>query len=554
MRIKTIYCLAIAGLLSLNSCVKGDIDDLQGQINDLNSKVTELEQSQQQALLAAIAKLEAELALLSNELLADLELLEQEIENNANAVFYGNVITEDDYTALTAQGASIITGTVVVKTDAHVQALANIKLVGKNLEIFGGSNITIEALQSVGENFVVSNISESATISFSKLASIGGDFEIMSNSGLTSVMADELVLISGELNVEHNLNLTTLSLAKLDQVGEIHINEYVADDFDSPAGALTVLDLSSANVGGDVEIDYIGGVESLALGSVAGDFVCMNSELAEIILTGNTVDGDFVIEGNKFLSNLEVQNLSRIEGKLRIAFNYDWNTAGSGLVTMPSFAALTYIGGDVNISGNNSLKTCDSFNNVTEVRGTNIDFSFNGNLDYVNVFNALVDTANPASQFGDFSHASINVYENTFWFNGFNSLTNALNITVNVAKTVGQFNEQTGEFEPGGDTSKLEGFNMLTELSALSLNISEVTEFDAFGSLNNFKNFQTYLTVYMPTDTNVGMCSMEPIFTKIKNGDFDVTWNPNRKAVFYFNWAEQDRDTAIDQLLAPCGV
>jgi len=554
MRIKTISCLILAGMLSLNSCVKGDIDDLQDQINDLNSKVTELEQSQQQALLAAIASLEAKLALLNNELVSDLEMLQHEIENNANAVFYGNVITDNDYTALIAQGASIITGSVVVKTDAHVQALANIKLIGKNLEITGGSTITMDALQSVGEDFLVSNVSEEATINFSKLASIGGDFEVMNNLGLVSVMANEVVLISGELNVEQNSVLTTLSLAKLDQVDEIHIDEYVADDFDSPAGALSMLDLSSANVEGNVEINYIGEVVNLALGSVAGDFVCMNSELSKITLTGNSIGGDFVLEGNKFLSVLDVQNLSRIEGQLRIASNYDWNTAGSGLVTMPSFAALVYIGGDVNITNNSSLKSCEAFNNVTEVRGSNIDFSSNGNLDYVNIFNALVDTANPASQYGDFSHASINIYANTFWFNGFASLKEAVDVNVSISKTMGVFNEETGEFEPGGDTAKFEGFDMLTEVSTLFLTISEVTDFDAFGALNNFKNFQTYLTVYMPTDTNVGMCSMEPIFTKIKNGDFDVTWNPNRKAVFYFNWSEQDRDIAIDQLLAPCGV
>ena len=258
------------------------------------------------------------------------------------------------------------------------------------------------------------------------------------------------------------------------------------------------------------------------------------------------------IENNKFLTGIDAPNLSRIEGQLRIVSNFDWNTPGSGLVTMPSFAALTYIGGDVYISSNSSLTSADAFNNVTEVRGTSIDFSTNGNLDNVNIFNALVDTANPGGQFGDFSHASINIVINTFWFNGFESLKEALNINVNISKTAGVFDQNTGQFEPGGDTAKLEGFDNLTDVSSLNLTATEVTEFNAFGALNNFKNFQTYLTIAMPLDTTVGFCSMAPVLNRIKNGDFDVSWSTDKKAVFTLNWTEQDRDTAIDQLLSTC--
>ncbi|MFH6767853.1 hypothetical protein V8G56_03815 [Gaetbulibacter aquiaggeris] len=551
MRIRIFTCFLLAGILLLNSCVQGDIDELQNQINDLNSKLEDLQRTQQEALLAAIASLQADLALLNSELVGDLELLQQEVENNANAVYYGNVITDGDYALLTAQGATIITGRVVISSDAHVQALADVKLIGKNLEIMGGSTITMTALQSVGENLLVSNISEDATIDLSTLSSVGGDFEVMNNSGLTSLMANNLVLISGGLNSERNLGFTTLSFAKLDQVDDIYVNEYDDRDFDSLAGDLATLELSSANVNNDVSIHYLGAVANLALGSIGGDFICEYSDLAKITSNAATIGGDFIMEYNKFLSSIDVVSLSRIEGKLRMVSNYDWNTPGSGLTTMPSFAALTFIGGDVYISSNSNLTTVEAFNNVTEVRGTSIEFSGNGNLDNVNIFNALVDTANPASQWGDYSHASINVNANTFWFTGFNALTEALNLNVSIAKTAGVFNEVTGEFEPGGDTSKFEGFDNLTDVSVLELTVSEVTEFNAFGALNNFKNYQTYLTVYMPNDPNVGLCSMEPIFTKIKSGAFD-NWNGTRKAVFTLNWSEQDRDTAIDQLLAPC--
>ncbi|SNR72607.1 hypothetical protein SAMN06265371_11039 [Lutibacter agarilyticus] len=569
MKIRTITALMLAGMLSLSSCVNnGDIDELQDQINDLNSTVENIQKTQQEALLAAIASLEADLVTLENELgsdinelgtdyhalLADLGVLEEEVEGNANAVFYGNVITEADYTALTTQGATIITGKVVITGDAHVLALANIKLIGKSLEVKGGSTITMDALQSIGEDLMVMSVGANASINLAKLSSVGGDVEIMNNTGLTSFMANELALISGGLSSEKNVALTTISLAKLDQVYEVNINEYLVDDPEYlNIGALAMLDLSSANVTKSVEISYVGAVENLALGSVGGNLICEYSKVKKITLDGTSLGGDFVIENNLSISNIDVPNLSRIEGKLRIYYNYDWNTAGSGLVTMPSFAALTYIGGDVYISNNSNLITAEAFNNVTEVRGENIEFSYNGNLENVSIFNALVDTNNPASQWGDNSHADITVQANTFWFDGFNSLVEITNLNVSVSKTSGVFDETTGMFEPGGDTAKLEGFDALTDVSSLNLTVTEATDFNAFASLNNFKNYQTYLTVAMPSDTNVGLCTMEPIFTRIKNGDFE-NWNNTRIPVFKYNWSEMDRDTAIDQLLAPCGV
>lgn len=559
----------LAGMLTFSSCVNnGDLDELQDQIDDLNSTVENLQKTQQEALLAAIANLEADLVSLENELgsdiddlgtdydalLADLGILEKEVEGNANAVFYGNVITEADYTALTTQGATIITGRVVVSGDTHVQALANVKLIGKSLEIKGGTTITMDALQSVGEDLLVMGVSADATINLTKLSSVGGDVDIMNNTGLTSIMANELALISGGLSSEKNVALTTISLAKLDQVGSIYVNEYVEGDWDSPAGELAMLDLSSANVKNSVDIQYVSTIENLAIGNVGGNFICEYTELSKITLDATSIGGDFVIENNKFITNIEVPNLTRIEGQLRIVSNLDWNTPGSGLAVMPSFAGLTYIGGDVYIASNSNLTSAEAFNNVTEVRGTNIEFSGNGNLDILNIFNALVDTANPASEWGDYSHANINVNANTFWFNGFNSLTDVLNLNVAIAKTAGVFDETTGTFLPGGDTAKLEGFNTLTDVSTLTLNVTEVTDFNAFAALNNFKNSATYFTLYMPSDANVGLCSMSSILTKIKNGDFDSSWNTNKKAVFNYNWSEQDRDTAIDQLLAPCGV
>lgn len=552
MKIKNITGLLLLGMLTVTSCVNDDLNDLQKQIDDLNGELGDLKKSQQDALLAAIASLKADMAALDTKLVGDLQLLQNEVASNAKAVYYGNVITDADYAAFTAQGATIITGKVVVATDAHITALANVKLIGKNLEVTGGTTIAFPALQSIGENFMVSAVNTNASINFAKLASIGGDFSVMDNSGLTSVTANELVLISGKLSSTNNLALTALSFAKLDQVDAIAINEYVETDYDSPAGALATLNLSATKVNRSVDLQYVGNVANVALGTIGGDFNLANTEIAKITLDATTIGGDFIVQDNKYLSGMTVANLSRIGGKLKIVSNYDPSGSGSDLVTMPAFGSLVYIGGDVTISGNSSLKTVDSFNNVKEVRGANIAFDSNGNLDIVNIFNSLVDTNKPGSQYGDNSHASISVIANTFWFTGFKALVKAVNVEVNIAKTVGEFDQNTGEFTPGGDTSKLDGFDSLTDVSTLSLNINEITAFNAFGKLNNFLSYSTYLTMYMPDDTSVTLCSMKPILTKIKNGDFDVAWNPNRKADFTYQWAPMDRDTAVNQLIGSC--
>ncbi|NMM48329.1 coiled-coil domain-containing protein [Marinigracilibium pacificum] len=551
MKIK-LWCLVLSFILITTGCVKDDLEDLQNQIDDLNTKVDDLEQAQQEALLAAIADLEASLAALNSDLVADLQLLEQEIAENANAVYYGNVITAADYDSLVAQGATIVTGKVVINNDDNIQDLTGIKLIGKNLEINGGTTITMESLQSVGEDLIITGVNTEATLNLSMLSSIGGDFEIVSNTGLTEVITDELVLVSGELFTESNDMLTTLSFAKLDQVDELHINGYWANDPEYLFyGAINYLDLSATNVSNDVLISYVGDVPAISFGEIGGDFEVEYTKIVEISVAASTIGGDFIIEYNARLMAIEVPNLETIDGELSVSFNDNsifWNeTERSGLTTLPTFETLTFIGGDIQVINNGAITSIESFNNVTEMTGANIDFSNNGsNIDNISIFNALVSTGASA-----YSNASINISEKTNWFDGFNMLENALNVRLTIqAPTEG--GGGIGPFEVGGPV-RVDGFASMTDLSTLFLDIKEATEFNAFPSLNNFKNYQEYLRVYMPLDENVGMCTMEPIFTKIKSGDFE-NWNGTRVAKFYMNWTEMDRDTAIDQLLAPCAL
>ena len=572
MKIRTFTCLMLAGMLSLNSCVNnGDIDELQNQIDDLNSTVENLQKTQQEALLAAIADLEAELASLENELgsdindlgtdydalLADLGVLEEEVEGNANAVFYGNVISEDEYAALIAQdGATIITGRVVVTTDANVQALANVKLIGKSLEIKGGSTIAFDALQSVGEDLLVMGVNADATINLAKLSSVGGDVEIMNNTGLTSIIANELALISGGLSSEKNIVLTTISLAKLDQVGAIYVNEYVAENYDNPVGELAMLDLSYANVNGDVQIEYLGAVENLNLGNINGVFNVENSEVVNINLDATLISGAFSLNYNKNLKTVKTPNLKRIEGDLVInSNNGNWDAPGASLNELPSFPVLEYIGGNASITSNSDLTTADAFNSVTEITGNSINFSGNGKFESIDIFNALVDTYNT------YSNASLFISAKTNWFNGFSEILELHEITITI---------EVPTVDDGGDVvissvsaattgvAKMEGFDKLTKSSNLKLYIGQVTEFNAFPSYQEFTWFNNGLLIQMPA-AGIGMCSMETLFTKVKTGGSlqDRTVKFQEEGVNEWGWPESvdvDKDIAIDQLLAPCAL
>ncbi|WP_224489326.1 hypothetical protein [Robertkochia flava] len=554
MKIRFLPTLVLASMLSLTGCMKGDIDDLQNQIDDLTSKVDELEATQQEALLKAIAELENKLSSLNSDLVAELELIEQEIANNADAVFYGNVLTEEDYAALEAQGATIITGKVMVTQDAHVQALSNVKLIGKNLEINGGMDITFDALQSIGEHLHISGLVNGAVVNLSRLSSVGGDVEITHNGGLTSLSADELVLVGGALHTEMNPEVTSMSFMKLDQVGSLYINGYWnADPEEVGIGVMTRLELSSSDVKGNVDLSYIGAVDNISLGNIGGSFKGIYNKIAGISLESTKIPGDFILEFNPGLTTVDAGALERIEGKLSIRFNDNsiyWSaTEKSGLSAMPAFPALQYIGGDVELSNNSAMKTMEAFNAVTEVAGDYITIGYNGSdMDYVNVFNALVETG--ASQF---SNADVSIHAKTNWFKGFEALPIAKHVRLEILLPTEEGGGGIGPFAVNG-IARVDGFDAMTELSTLTMLIQEVTEFNAFGALNNFQNYQTYLRVYMPNDENVGLCSMRPILEKVKNGDFDLTYNENRKAFFSHNWSEMDRDLAIDQLLAPCGI
>ncbi len=577
MRKKLIPFFFIVLAVLMGGCEANDIDDLQKQINGLTEKVNELEETQQAALLAEIAKLQAALIDMESSLTgaigdgdadllaryqalsSNLELLQEEVESNSAAVYYGNLLTDEDFAAFLAQEATIVTGKVIATSQSHIDAIAAMKMVGGDLTIAGGTTIELAALQNIGGNLYLAGISEvSATVKLPLLASVGDNVNIVNNSALVSLEAEALLLINGSLESMENPMLETLSFSSLDQVNEVYVNEYLPNDPNYIGlGSLTNLDLSSTNVLGNVEIQYISG-GSLSIGSIEGDFYLGYTKLTELALASETIKGDFTFVYNGNLTSIDFSVIKSIEGNVTISNNatswYDFG-APTGLTELPAFEALESIGGDVTVESNGYLTSLETFNSVTTFTGTIIKFSGNGNagggawsvnntngdneLAYINVFNSLVD-GGPSK----YTKMDIYVWENTLWFNGFEALIEAKDITLNVS---GILDSETWANGP----TKIEGFNVMTACKSLKINATDAEAFTAYAALDNFKGYgvPNCLVLDMPKDLEVGMCSMANILNKIKNGDFD-----SKPAIFKQNWQEVEKEIAVDQLLAPCAI
>jgi len=338
--------MLVALIFAFSGCMKDDLNDLQDQIDQLNQKVDDLEKTQQQELLTAIAQLQATITALETtnaeqyaEMLANLQTIEDEVANNAAAIYYGNLLTDADFAALKSQGATIVTGKVVASKAEHYMALANVKLIGGSFTAQGNVNVDLKMLETVGEDLLINGIKGDVSVAFEKLASVGGDFKLM-NTSITSCTADELVLINGKLYVENNPTMASLSLAKLDVTKEVYINGFWNDDPELIGlGSLTMLDLSSTNVLGDLHIEYVsGGV--LNVGEVDGSFYLGNTKLTELVLGSVVIEGDFTLQYNGNLATTDFSTLTNIEGNVSVSFNStDWfdYMAPTGLDALPAF-------------------------------------------------------------------------------------------------------------------------------------------------------------------------------------------------------------------------
>ena len=562
MKKRFLPLLMVVVLTILGGCVGDDIDNLQNQIDDLNSKVDDLKKTQQEALLAAITSLQSSISDLSKAsdagdanllakyqtISANLTLLQQEVANNADAVFYGNLLTDADFTAFKAQGATIVTGKVNVTKQEHITALAAAKMVGGNLTISNGKTIGLPALENVGGSLVVTGVSsESATITLPKLVSVGEIVNVTANPGLTSFVANALVLVGTDLATSKNAAMATLSFAALDLVGgDIAIDEFWSGDPNYEGyGAMSSINLSGTKVVGEANLSFIAG-NNLTLGAVGENISISDSKIHNYLFGGNFAGIE--MKNNKEMESFDISAITAIKGNVTFNGN-DFSAMGA----FPTFETVTNIGGDVTISGNTGISSLEAFNNVTTMTGAKVDFNGNS-ADLISIFNKLKKGYAPFAW--SKPALKISIYANTSWFNGFESLLeNEQDIILDIAPISddGGF----GVSSVGGTASgnlKIEGFDVLTKARTLTVNTGLATEFSALGSFVGTYYPNNAVTISYPRDLTTGYCTIKTFLNAIKAGTY--TGTVNFKETFeeygFPSSTPVDKMTAVDILLGRC--
>ncbi len=484
MRKRLIPFFLMALIAMMGSCVGDDIDSLQDQIDDLNNKVVDLEKSQQEALLAAIANIQASIAALQVDveagdsdlaaqyeaLLNNLQVLQEEVTNNKDAVYYGNLLTDADFEAFETQGATIVTGKVIATTQEQVDAVAALKLVGGNLLINGDVNVVLPDLQTISGSLIVESINgEAAAVSMPALASIGDELIVRENDGLTTLSVAALIFVNGNATLSGNMMLADLMLATVTFNGDVYFSNGLAGE--------------------------------LTLGQLNGNLDLMETSITKLIVNSSSVNGNFNVNSNNSIESYDLDKITEIKGDLSMSFNGVWGSTNA----FATFTGLTTIGGNVSVS-NNYVSTMESFNSVTEVKGNFISIQ-GDSYTLVSVFDKLLYNG---------TRYTIDLNVRTDWFDGFNELTNANILNVNL-----EGNESWDEttFEMVTTPNKVNGFAKLLDCKGITLKVTDVFEFDAFNAFDNFwSSYGKYCHIYVPLDTNVDLCSMKPLLDKIAAG------------------------------------
>ena len=108
MKSKIIKFFVVAGFLTatVTSCYKDDFDELQKQVDELEEKVAQNAKDIQEQItniestIAALQQQDADFGQELQGLVSDLQQVSDEVEANAKSVYYGNLVTDEDYAAL----------------------------------------------------------------------------------------------------------------------------------------------------------------------------------------------------------------------------------------------------------------------------------------------------------------------------------------------------------------------------------------------------------------------------------------------------------------------
>ena len=570
-------------LLALSCCVvscqddslQGQLDDLTSKVDDLNSNLDSLDQelatlkeAHQTALLEKLqdmddmmASLIAENSKLSGQYAAisdSLKSIHDEVSENSGSVYYGDLLTNDNIAQFNAQGASIVTGNILVSTEDHLNQLAGLRVVGGNLHISELMDVTLPALETVGGDLVLSSVQGSVV--FDHLFTVAGGLYDNNNAEQTSLVADQLAFVSGDVEIQTNILLETVSFEALAFVNSLLIDSFWAEDPEyNNYGALSTVVLSDVDVAEDATIAY-GGTGSVNIGNVGGDLKLEKTKFTDINISGSSLGG-LEVTYNSELSNLVVDNLMSVNGDLKITNNTPSSGVGffsvtnsEGFVTFPSFEALTEVKGNISVEGNSSLTSIEAFNSVTSVEAEQISFNNNGSLSVLDIFNNLTDAGVQVSQFTR-TKTKLYIVEGTNWFNGFSSLTEGGDVTIEIKDPAA---DDGGFGISSTSVIRFEGFTAMTSATRLRLTVGDVTDFNGFNALENLSpswEDLTYLTLAIPNNTDVTLCSISAVLTKIKNGELtNPNYIVNIQSVNEWGWYQnvEDQNAAIDQVLAGC--
>ncbi len=374
MKSKIIRFFVVAGFLmaTFTSCYKDDFDDLQKQVDELEKKVAANAASIQEQITAiqALQQQDGQLSQEIQDLVTNLEQVSDDVEQNANTVFYGNLVTDEDYAAYEAQGADVVTGKVVISTADQAAIVSNCRWVGQELITNIGA---IEGIQNVGGDVVVE--STDTVIDLKGLVSVGGNYHIPVNKELKSVSANDLVVLAGELRLEEgNELLTSISMENLQIVGTVNMNNSSGNVSGGAGELLNTINLNGANVVGNLTLYYVGTSSDaeLSFGEVGGNIVIKGCGFGTINIDATSLYGDVTITENSS-STINFKSVTEIRGDLTVVENNgasggvgpvggaDISGDATGLETL-DFSNLVSIDGNVLITGNDLLG--DILNNV----------------------------------------------------------------------------------------------------------------------------------------------------------------------------------------------
>ena len=485
MKSKIIRFFVIAGFFTatVTSCYKDDFDELQKQVDELEGKVAENTKAIQEQIMTQIAALQADLTTLAQEtqdsftgvesslgdITASLESISSDVENNAKSVFYGNLITDEDYTAYKDAGADVVTGKVIITTKEQAQTVSNCRWIGSDLITELGS---LEGIQNVGGDVIV-NSDTVSIIELKGLLTIGGDFKTPQSSKLISVTANELVAITGLFSIDGGTEtFNKVSMTSLELVGSIYIN---GQDNNSTTGkAIIALDWNSPVVAGDLEIKYLDNEET-SVSDVLGDVSISYCDINIVNFEGTKINGEFYFSWNT-TETINALNVEIIKGDVEIESNNasggigigSTSDAGEGLSKM-AFDALKLIDGDVSVENNKGL--FDIFNSVSIVAG-DIQVKAKVPTGVFIVFESLIE----ADEITLFDEAQIESVK------GFNKLTTCESINLGNEKYV--------------VVKTLEVFNSITNLDEYNVNIHLYRQSSMYPTLDLSNSFKSLVNAF----------------------------------------------------------